>query len=144
MESLITSYSERVSDIRKVRDAVFLLEQGVPRSEELDDRDAVCQHALVYQSGRPIATGRIDLEKAGKIGRVAVLAERRRCGAGTEIMRLLEQVAREAALPQVWFHAQLSAVPFYEVLGYHATGAVFVEAGIEHVRMQKTLETCSS
>ena len=37
------------------------------------------------------------------------------------------------------FGAQLTAVPFYERLGYVSSGPVFVEAGIDHLRMDYVL-----
>jgi predicted GNAT family N-acyltransferase len=54
-------------------------------------------------------------------------------------MQRLHAIAREAGLPSVWCHAQLTAVPFYERLGYARLGATFEEAGIEHVRMELAL-----
>jgi predicted GNAT family N-acyltransferase len=54
-------------------------------------------------------------------------------------MQRLHTVADEAALATVWCNAQLSAVPFYERLGYAAAGDTFQEAGIPHVRMTKHL-----
>jgi predicted GNAT family N-acyltransferase len=54
-------------------------------------------------------------------------------------MKRLHAIAREASQPRVWCNAQLTAVPFYERLGYVRSGAVFVEAGIDHVRMEYAL-----
>ena len=54
-------------------------------------------------------------------------------------MQALEQVARANNLGQLWFHAQVSAVPFYQSLGYHVVGEEFVEADIPHLSMEKSL-----
>jgi predicted GNAT family N-acyltransferase len=136
----------RVADFRTdfeaihfVRETVFWLEQKIPRDLEFDDRDAVCIHLLAFDGEAPIGTARLDLELGGKIGRVAVLAARRRAGVGAALMVHLHELARERGLARVWCNAQISALRFYERLGYEATGAPFDEAGIEHVRMQRVL-----
>jgi predicted GNAT family N-acyltransferase len=54
-------------------------------------------------------------------------------------MQRLHAIATEQRLPSVWCNAQVGALPFYEQLGYSATGEHFDEAGIEHVRMERTL-----
>jgi predicted GNAT family N-acyltransferase len=122
-----------------VRLAVFVEEQGVPREIEADDRDAGCLHVLVTDGVRPVATGRLDVERDGKIGRVAVVADGRGRGIGTLVMRQLHRLARGRGLDRVWCHAQRSAVPFYERLGYRAQGAEFDEAGIPHRTMRAQL-----
>jgi predicted GNAT family N-acyltransferase len=125
--------------IHFVRETVFWLEQRIPPALEFDDRDATCIHLLAFDAGAPIGTARLDLEQGGKIGRVAVLAARRRGGVGAALMQRLHEIAREQGLAQVWCNAQISARPFYERLGYETTGAPFDEAGIAHVRMQRAL-----
>ena len=38
--------SSYYSDIRTIRETVFVVEQGVPIELEMDDRDAICTHVL--------------------------------------------------------------------------------------------------
>jgi predicted GNAT family N-acyltransferase len=125
--------------IRAIRTAVFVVEQRVPLDLEMDDRDARCVHVLAWDDDAPVGTGRIDLEHDGKIGRVAVLASHRRSGVGAALMAHLHRIALGHGLTHVWCHAQRSAVPFYERLGYRITSEPFLEAGIEHVSMETTL-----
>lgn len=127
--------------IRAIRTVVFVVEQRVPLDLEMDDRDAVCAHVLASIDDVPIGTGRIDVEREGKIGRVAVLAPHRRAGVGAAIMAHLHRIASDRGLARVWCHAQRSAVPFYERLGYRITSEPFIEAGIEHVVMTAALES---
>ena len=129
-------FSVDYAEIRRIRVEVFVEEQGVPEELELDDRDAACTHVLAFDdAGAAVGTGRIDVD--GKIGRVAVTRVARRTGVGLAMMELLHQVARERSDAEVWCHAQISALPFYERLGYTQLGEVFLEAGIEHVEMRK-------
>lgn len=129
--------------IRKVRFAVFVDEQRVPENIEMDDRDPLCIHLLAFDGEEPVGTGRIDLGQSGKIGRVAVLSSRRGQGVGTELMENLHALARENALEKVWCNAQVSAVPFYQRLGYRITSDPFYEANIEHVRMERDIAISS-
>jgi predicted GNAT family N-acyltransferase len=127
------------ASIRRVRETVFVDEQRVPRELEFDERDPRCFHVLVFDGNTPVGTGRLDLDYGGKVGRVAVVAAHRRSGVGTAVMERLHAIARERKHARLWCHAQLTAVPFYERLGYVGSGPVFQEAGIEHIRMDYTL-----
>jgi predicted GNAT family N-acyltransferase len=126
--------------IRRVRFAVFVDEQRIDASLEMDDRDAHCEHVLAWDArGEPVGTGRIDFAASGKVGRVAVLASARGTGVGTALMEKLHDLARPRGIAAVWCNAQVSAVPFYLRLGYRMVGERFEEAGIEHVRMEREL-----
>jgi len=127
------------ASIRLVREAVFIDEQHVPRKLEFDERDALCRHVLAFDGTAPVGTGRLDLDYGGKVGRVAVLATHRRSGVGALVMQRLHEIARAQRQPRLWCHAQLTAVPFYERLGYVSSGPVFIEADIDHVRMEYTV-----
>jgi predicted GNAT family N-acyltransferase len=82
---------------------------------------------------------RMGGDRVGKVERVAVLESLRGRGIGRELMRALEARAREQGIDRLVLHAQLSALPFYEELGYRAHGEVFDEAGIPHRAMDKAL-----
>ena len=125
--------------IHHVRSTVFIDEQSVPRELEFDDRDGVCRHVLAFDGDTAVGTGRLDLDYGGKVGRVAVVATHRRFGVGTAVMEALHTLARERKQSRLWCNAQLTAVPFYERLGYVSSGPVFVEAGIDHLRMDYVL-----
>ncbi|MAZ88625.1 MAG: GNAT family N-acetyltransferase [Cellvibrionaceae bacterium] len=141
IELIVTNYQDHQEELSRVRKAVFVAEQNVPEEIEYDDRDAICQHVLIRVDGQAAATGRIDIEKQGKVGRVAVLPSLRQHNLGRQVMDALEQLARDAKLPKIWFHAQLSAVGFYQRLGYDVVGDDFLEAGIVHRKMEKKIAT---
>ena len=54
-------------------------------------------------------------------------------------MEAVEQRAREIGHDRIRLNAQVSALDFYEALGYAAHGDVFLEADIEHRAMTKSL-----
>lgn len=125
--------------IRGIRFRVFVDEQNVPAEIEIDDRDPHCIHLLAFDGTEAVGTARIDLDRAGKIGRLAVRANRRRRGVGRALMQRCHAIAAAHGLSEVWCHAQVSAVSFYASLGYEATGEPFDEAGIEHLEMRLSL-----
>lgn len=130
----------------RLRRTVFIEEQGVPEADELDDLDGVCRHFLATPTaasgpGEAIGTARLlflDADTA-KAQRVAVLAEHRGQGVGAALMFALEGEAARAGTTTVLLASQLSAVKFYQRLGYRTEGEVFVDAGIDHVLMRKTI-----
>jgi predicted GNAT family N-acyltransferase len=139
LEARNADFTADFASIRHVRETVFIDEQRVPRELEFDDRDPQCLHVLVFDGATPVGTGRLDLDYDGKVGRVAVVATHRRAGVGTAVMEQLHAIARERKHLHLWCHAQLTAVPFYERVGYVRSGPIFVEAGIDHVRMEYTV-----
>ena len=69
----------------------------------------------------------------------AVRKAMRRSGIGDGICRLLMAMAGDSGAQKVTVNAQLTAVDFYESLGFEKEGEAFMEAGIEHVRMVREL-----
>src|SRR5262245_27596733 len=131
-----------------IREVVFIEEQHVPETVERDAEDARAHHLLVFAEGHAIGTGRLvvlphapkgDSGTWGQIGRMAVLQSHRNRGVGALLLNALEDEARKERLTGVLVHAQLYALGFYERHGYKPVGAVFMEAGIEHVEARKRL-----
>ena len=121
-----------------VREAVFVVEQGVPREIEHDEWDVRCDHALALDSGGGVVgTGRLLPD--GHIGRLAVLREWRGCGIGARILVALMDRARERGLKRAVLNAQTHAAPFYARHGFVSSGDEFMEAGIPHVTMARAL-----
>ena len=119
--------------LMRVRRAVFIEEQGVSEREELDGEDASSQHFLATDGqGRPIGTAR--LMPSGQVGRMAVLPAWRRRQVGASLLGLAMEAAKRQGLA-VFLHAQVSAQGFYERNGFVASGEVFLEADIEHLKM---------
>jgi predicted GNAT family N-acyltransferase len=139
LRTIRTSYADARADIRSVRDDVFIREQSVPPEIELDDRDEVCRHVVVYRGNTPVGTGRIDLERDGKLGRIAVVASERRSGIGSKVMIELEAIAREEGLDRIFLYGQIAAAGFYGAVGFAAEGEPFDIADIPHKKMVKRL-----
>jgi predicted GNAT family N-acyltransferase len=133
---LPATWQDDQHQLMSVRRRVFVEEQGIPESEEMDELDPSCRHALAFAAGGELAgTGR--LAPSGKIGRIAVLPIYRHRGIGAAIVVHLVNQATELGLPQVYLHAQADSVGFYERLGFRAEGPIFDEVGIPHRRMRR-------
>nr|WP_284431813.1 GNAT family N-acetyltransferase [Rugosibacter aromaticivorans] len=122
---------------KPLREAVFVVEQGVPLALEWDEFDAASRHVVACDSaGAVIGTGRLLPD--GHIGRLAVRADWRGKDVGRAMMeRLLEEAVQQEQQQMLLLHAQTQAVGFYEKLGFAAEGAEFMEAGIPHRRMRR-------
>jgi predicted GNAT family N-acyltransferase len=120
-----------------IRFEVFVAEQRVPADMELDEIDARCVHAIAYENGTPIATGRLLPD--GHIGRMAVLKAWRGRGVGSAILGALMEAARRRGDSKIELSAQVHAVPFYLAHGFRPVGEVYEEAGIPHQAMAKPL-----
>ena len=128
-----------------LRHVVFVLGQDVPEDLERDELDADADHAMALDDGELVGTGRLvgpgqvgRTDGVATVGRMAVAAQARGSGAGSAVLRALEQRARERGYRGVELHAQVHARGFYERVGYAAFGEPYLEAGILHVSMQKT------
>ncbi|MCX8003080.1 MAG: GNAT family N-acetyltransferase [Anoxybacillus mongoliensis] len=127
-------------DALLVRRAVFINEQGVSEEEEIDAFENESVHFVIYDNDKPIAAGRFrTIEGIGKIERICVLPAYRGRGIGKRIMEAIEQYAKQH-VSKVKLNAQTHAEPFYKQLGYETISDVFLDAGIPHVTMMKTID----
>lgn len=125
-----------------LRMQVFVIEQGVPADIEEDDFDPQSRHALACTAdGTVVATGRLLSD--GHVGRMAVDARWRGRGLGAVVLQALLGEAARQGLDEVLLHAQLHACAFYARQGFRAEGEPFMEAGIPHCLMRRSLLACA-
>jgi len=137
IEYCVTTWGVDRPLLQQVRRRVFIEEQDVPESEEWDDEDPLSVHVLATRNREPVGTGR--LTPAGKIGRMAVLSEVRAQGVGSHVLRMLVEEAYHRGLLELRLNAQVRAIPFYEKHGFAVEGPEFMEAGIPHRSMRRSL-----
>lgn len=127
-------YESGLSDLRAVREAVFVQEQGVPLELEWDELDPASHHVIARDpDGTPIGTARLTPER--HIGRMAVLSPWRGRGVGDAMLRTLLELAGNLGWDKLSLHAQVHAIPFYARHGFLPVGPRFDEAGIDHQMM---------
>ena len=138
----VGTWAELGEAAQALRTEVFVQEQGIALDIERDAEDAHAVHALVRnRMGMPVATGRL-LQHApgvGRIGRMAVKRVLRGSRLGRDVLRALMQAASDRGDHEVILHAQHSALPFYQRLGFVPQGEPFEEAGIVHQEMHHAL-----
>ncbi|HYG70325.1 MAG TPA: GNAT family N-acetyltransferase [Anaeromyxobacteraceae bacterium] len=124
-----------------IRQQVFVEEQRVPVELERDELDDAAVHVVALEGERCVGTGRLVPQAGGvgRVGRMAVAADRRRAGVGDAMLAALEQEARRLRLSEIELHAQSYVERFYARNGYAPEGDHFEEAGIDHVIMRKRL-----
>lgn len=133
-----TSWQTSSKILTAIRHQVFVDEQQVPESEEIDEYDATALHWLAYgPNDEVMATGRMLTD--GQVGRMAVLNEFRQQGVGSSLMRNMIRYAVMAGMKQLSLNAQIKAIPFYEGFGFIAQGNPFMDAGISHKYMYLNL-----
>ena len=88
-----------------------------------------------------LATCRIFKEKSGAwyLGRVVVSKDARGMHLGSKMVEEVHHYLKENGVDRLYCHAQMTAKPFYDYLGYQVKGSIFNEAGIDHVLMYKDL-----
>lgn len=133
----IVDWHQHQPALMAIRKAVFIDEQHVPMELEWDGRDKECTQFLALLDTQPVATARLTAD--GQIGRMAVLSEHRGHGIGAQLLAAVLEQARQTGFEQVFLHAQVSVIGFYNRQGFTAEGETFIEAGIEHQAMKLKL-----
>jgi predicted GNAT family N-acyltransferase len=135
----------------RLRELVFIGEQGISEDVERDGLDDLAWHLVAWDGEEPVGTARVlglDAEHRpvppeqaaiAKIGRMAVLATKRRLGIGRRLLGAALELARRHGIARAELSAQEYVVPFYERAGFRAEGERYEEAGIPHRRMSYSL-----
>lgn len=141
MELFIKKFEELTSrelyEILQLRVDVFVVEQNCPY-RELDGKDIHALHIFLRDEMgiaaylRVLAPG-VSFAEAS-IGRV--IAARRRCGLGTQILRAGIAAAKDVFhADAIRIEAQTYAKTFYERQGFCQVSEEFLEDGIPHIQM---------
>ena len=130
----LTSHEKDADDIRKIRQAVFVEEQGIDPLLEWDELDVSAKFIIArHKTAGPIGTARYFAD--GKVGRMAVLKKWRYQGVGQAMLEEIIQQAKQTGTHNLHLSAQESAIPFYEKNGFSCQGDSYIEAGIVHQNM---------
>ena len=132
-------YHADFDDLRAVREAVFIVEQRIPKDIEFDRIDPDCIHLIARDNfHQAIGTARMSPDQ--QFGRMAVLKAWRKKGVGKALLLAMIDKARKLGWTEVALNAQIDSVEFYEKFGFTKVGDVFIEANIPYYTMQIALE----
>ena len=147
MEICVKSYNEltidELYDIMALRSNVFVVEQNCVY-QDLDYKDQKAIHVLGYLNDKLIAYTRIfgpgDYFKNPSIGRVTVSQKERGKYLGHKLMEASISVVLERfTVTQIDISAQSYLEEFYKTHGFKASGSEYLEDGIPHKKMIKTM-----
>lgn len=127
----------------RIRQTVFVEEQKVDSEIEYDAFEAESTHILARLDDTPVGTARWRITETGqKLERFAVLFEARGAGVGKALVQyVLSKLNPD--LP-IYLNSQMSALTFYEALGFVAEGEIFYEADIPHRKMIYEIDPVSN
>jgi GNAT superfamily N-acetyltransferase len=120
--------------LRKPLNMVFSAED---LAKEYDDIHLAAYDDAWILRGGLVLTPKPD--KVMKMRQVAVDSDMQGKGYGRALVEKSEVVARLKGYERMELSARDTAVPFYEKLGYHTEGGMFIEVSIEHYKMAKKL-----
>ncbi len=126
----------------RLRRDVFETEQNIPRPLDRDAFDFNADHVVAFDAkGRCVGTGRVVRVDArtAQIGRMAVAKDQREGGIGGQVLEALERMARMRGISELTVNSQLPAEAFYRKRGFTRLGDVFLDQGVPHVVMKKSL-----
>ena len=131
-----------LADCLAIRRRVFIEEQQVDETLEVDGQDPDALQFITTILDTPVATARVrivdDPEKGriAKIERVAVLPEYRGKSIGKRLMmHIIAHLKKNDGIAAAMLGAQEHAIPFYEKLGFAAMNTPYMDAGIPHDKM---------
>jgi predicted GNAT family N-acyltransferase len=131
------SDKEHYLQVLAIREQVFIEEQQVERTLEVEN-EAQAHYYLLLLDELTIATGRWRKTSRGiKLERFAVLPAYRNQNYGSVLLKhILQQL--DSRPEELYLHAQLKAIPYYERQGFCKQGEMFTEANIRHYLMTKS------
>jgi len=136
--------SAEVEAAQELRLKVFMGEQGVTREADIDGLDPESTHLVAMRRGTVVGTCRLRFPRGQcKLERMAVERSLRRTGIGEALMREAEREAVGQGATEIVLHAQREAEAFYAACGFVSEGDTFLEEGIPHVQMRKSLREAS-
>lgn len=139
-------YQDGISDVLLIRKKVFQEEQNISRELDEDEYDKDALFVMIYDiessdtnlsNGLAVATGRLirDEKNNYKIGRIAVIKEKRGLQYGDMVVRMLVNKAFMNGAEKVYVGAQIYAVGFYEKIGFESCNEEYMDLGKKHLKM---------
>lgn len=139
----IQLFSELTADelyaIIRLRNEVFVVEQNCV-FQDADDHDQVSHHICGWMEGKLAAYARIlppgEMYLHPSIGRVATANYSRKQQIGRKLMKNAISFTHATYVGMdITVGAQLYLRSFYESLGFEKSGDIYLEDGIEHIKM---------
>lgn len=127
----------------ELRQQVLRMPIGLSLHDEDLSQERDQQHFGLFEGSKLVACVIAVLRSPteAKIRQMAVGPEHQGKGCGRRIMEAVEARLTAEGVTHFSMHARMSAVGFYQKLGYSKSGEEFTEVGLPHVRMEKWVES---
>ena len=129
----IVKWIDGLSQLKNIREKVFIQEQKVTPQLEWDGMDEKAIHFLVFNDKAAIGCARaIVIKDHMQLGRMAVLKEYRGQGIGSALLEKAMTIAKLNQLSAIYISAQCHAIDFYKKFGFEVKSDIYLEAEIPH------------
>ena len=127
-------------DFLIIRQEVFVEEQGF--HHEFDEIDSRAWHLVLYENGQAAGCCRLFSSNQPEVYILGRLAVRKSCRGrqyGEWLVREAEVWLRGRQVKRLALSAQVRVRPFYEKLGFTASGDEYLDEYCPHIHMEKEL-----
>ena len=129
----IVKWIDGHTQLKNIREKVFIQEQKVTPQLEWDGMDEKAIHFLVFNDKAAIGCARaIVIKDHMQLGRMAVLKEYRGEGIGSALIEKAVTTAKLNQLSAIYISAQCHAIDFYKKFGFEVTSDIYLDAEIPH------------
>ena len=129
----IVKWIDGLSQLKNIREKVFIQEQKVTPQLEWDGMDEKAIHFLVFNDKAAIGCARaIVIKDHMQLGRMAVLKEYRGQGIGSALLEKAMTIAKLNQLSAIYISAQCHAIDFYKKFGFEVKSDIYFDAEIPH------------
>ena len=128
-------------DVVAIRQAVLRTPIGLTLKEEekqADEGDVIIGAMCGSKMVGCIIIRKHD-ETTCRLRQIAVLEEEQNKGYGKSMIHFAEDLAKKSGFKNSYLFARHNAVQFYYKLGYRVVGEPFIEVGMPHIKMEKSL-----
>ena len=133
MKIEIVKWIDGLSQLKNIREKVFIQEQKVTPQLEWDGMDEKAIHFLVFNDKAAIGCARaIVIKDHMQLGRMAVLKEYRGQGIGSALLEKAMTIAKLNQLSAIYISAQCHAIDFYKKFGFEVKSDIYLDAEIPH------------
>ena len=140
---LIAYNSPEFQQASKLRYELFFALHDLPVSIVTDSKQANYFHAAIAIDRKVVAYGQLvpHQDRIYQICQMVVATEYQRQGLGKKILLFLIDIARQEQAIAITLNARLTAIGFYQKLGFQTHGTHFLSSttGISHIGMNRIL-----
>jgi predicted GNAT family N-acyltransferase len=144
MKIIKATNNDQLERCLNIRNKVFTIEKEISKEIEVDENDNLNSgYDFFIATYDDKDVGALRCIKASndtlKIQRFCVLKEYRKQGIGKRILEEIEDYYKAREITKLELDAKFLVCGFYEKCGFEKVSDIFIEAGVEHVKMVKYL-----